>query len=207
MIRNFVFDMGEVLIHFNFKVFADRYDLTEEDKALVTREVFWGEANWALSDWGQIDENEVARRACEKLPQHLHEAARGMATRWWDPIIPVEGMADLVRRVKEAGYGVYLLSNAGFAHRTYWPTVPGSEYFDGIVVSAYEKLVKPQPEIYKVLLDRFKLVPEECLFVDDRETNLAGAEVCGMHSVIFRSAEDLEKSLRERGIILDRCTI
>ncbi len=202
MIKNFVFDMGEVLIHFDIRAFADRYDITEEDKELVLREVFWGNANWSLNDWGRIDEAEVARRACERLPKHLHEAAWGLATRWFDPLIPVEGMADLVRRVKKAGYGVYLLSNAGVRHSEYWNKIPGSEYFDGIVVSAYEKLVKPQPEIYKVLLERFKLVPEECLFVDDREINLAGAAICGMQSVAFRSAEDFEKSLRELGIVV-----
>ncbi len=200
MIKNFVFDMGEVLIHFDTRAFADRYDITEEDKELVLREVFWGNANWSLNDWGRIDEFEVARRACERLPEHLHEAALGVATRWFRPVIPVEGMADVVRRIKAAGFKIYLLSNAGSLHGEYWNTIPGSECFDGIVVSAYEKLVKPQPEIYKVLLERFKLVPEECLFVDDREINLAGAAICGMQSVAFRSAEDFEKSLRELGI-------
>ena len=202
MIKNFVFDMGEVLIHFDIRAFADRYDITEEEKELVLREVFWGNANWSLNDWGRIDEAEVARRACERLPKHLHSAARGLATRWFDPLIPVEGMAGVVRRIKKAGYGVYLLSNAGVLHSEYWNKIPGSEYFDGIVVSAYEKLVKPQPEIYRALLERFKLEPSECLFVDDREMNLAGAEVCGMKSVIFRGAEDLLARLGDMGIEL-----
>ena len=202
MIKNFVFDMGEVLIHFDIRAFADRYDISEDDKELVLREVFWGNANWSLNDWGRIDEAEVARRACERLPEHLHEAARGLATHWFDPLIPVKGMADVIRRIKKAGYGIYLLSNAGVCHSEYWNNIPGSEYFDGIVVSAYEKLVKPQPEIYRVLLDRFKLEPSECLFVDDREINLAGAEICGMKSVVFRSAEDLLRQLKEIGIEL-----
>ena len=202
MIKNFVFDMGDVLIHFDTRAFADRYDITDEEKELILREVFWGSANWSLCDWGYIDEAEVARRACERLPEHLHKAAYSIATRWWDPIIPFEGMEDVVRRTKEAGYGLYLLSNAGYTHRTYWPTVPGSQYFDGVVASAYEKMVKPQPEFFRLLTDRYGLVPEECLFVDDRETNLAGAEVAGMKSVIFRSAEDLLRQLKEMGIEL-----
>lgn len=202
MIKNFVFDMGEVLIHFDTRAFADRYDITEEEKDLVLREVFWGNANWSLNDWGIIDEFEVARRACERLPEHLHEAALGVATRWFDPVIPVNGMADIVRRVKAAGFKIYLLSNAGSLHDEYWNTIPGSEYFDGKVVSAFEKLVKPQPEIYRVLLDRFGLVPEECLFVDDREINLAGAAICGMQSMAFRTVEDFLRQLKERGIEL-----
>ncbi|MBQ2312096.1 MAG: HAD-IA family hydrolase, partial [Firmicutes bacterium] len=91
---------------------------------------------------------------------------------------------------------------AGSLHDEYWNTIPGSEYFDGKVVSAFEKLVKPQPEIYRVLLDRFGLVPEECLFVDDREINLAGAAICGMQSMAFRTAEDFLRQLKERGIEL-----
>ena len=98
MVKSFVFDMGEVLMHFDIRAFADRYDLTEGEKELVLREVFWGNANWSLNDWGQIDEAEVARRACERLPEHMHKAAYGLATSWFDPVIPVKGMADVVRR-------------------------------------------------------------------------------------------------------------
>ena len=202
MIKNFVFDMGEVLIHFDIRAFADRYDITEEDKALLIREIFTDNANWSLADWGVIDEAEVARRACERLPERLHEAAYRTATRWWDPIIPYEGMADVVRRLKEAGYGIYLLSNAGSTHNIYWPTVPGSEHFDGVIASANEKLVKPQPEIFRLCLERFGLKADECLFVDDRETNLAGAEVCGMHSMIFKGTERFVSDLRGLGIEL-----
>ena len=202
MIRNIVFDMGEVLIHFNISDFADRYDITAEDKELLLKELFLGNADWALCDWGFYTEEEVAERACRRLPERLHEAAYGISCRWFEPVDPVEGMADIVRRLKEAGYGVYLLSNAGMKHREYWPKVPGSEYFDGVVASAYEKMIKPQPEIYRLLLDRFGLKAEECLFIDDRMVNLAGAEICGMESLLFTDAKKLLVDLAERGIEL-----
>lgn len=202
MIKNIIFDMGDVLIRFDMQAFADRFDIPQEDKDLLTDEIFRGNANWSLADWGVITEKDVADRACERLPERLHGFAHSLAERWWDPILPVEGMADLVRRLKEAGYGIYLLSNAGSAHNTYWKTVPGSEHFDGVVASANEKMVKPQPEIFRLCLDRFGLKAEECLFVDDRETNLAGAEVCGIRSLIFRNASDLQRRLKDAGIEL-----
>lgn len=200
MIKNIVFDMGQVFVDFAPLKFADRYDLSEEDKILLADEIFEGNANWVLSDWGYINEEEVGRRACARLPERLHGVAMELATRWWDPIIPMEGTADVARRLKEAGYRLYLLSNAGYMHRTYWPTVPGSEYFDGVLASAYEKLLKPQPEIYRLLCGRFGLDPKECLFTDDRATNLAGAEVCGMQTVMFKDSADFLKKLKDLGI-------
>ena len=202
MIKDFIFDMGQVLVDFNIRAFADRYDISEEDKALLLDLIFEGNADWALCDWGYMTEDELAEKVCGLVPERLHEAARGMAAHWFEPIIPIPGMADVARRIKEAGYGLYLLSNAGSKHNYYWQFVPGHEYFDGVVASANEKLVKPQPEIYRLCLDRFGLKADECLFTDDRETNLAGAEVCGIHTVIFRGREDFLRRIAQMGIVI-----
>jgi len=194
--------MGQVLMDFNTRAFADRYDISEEDKALLIYELFKSNANWSLCDWGYLTEAEVAELACKRLPERLHSIACEIATRWWDPIIPIEGMADVVRRVKEKGFGLYLLSNAGSTHRTYWQLVPGHEYFDGVLISSYEKLSKPQPEIYQLLLKRFGLKPEECLFTDDVPLNLAGAQICGMKTLAFTTAERFLSDVKELGIEL-----
>ena len=201
MIKNIVFDMGDVLMHFTPKAFADRYDLSESDKALLIETVFAG-ADWALCDWGYLTEEQVAERACAKLPERLHEAVWGCAAGWFDPVMPVEGMADILRRMKAAGYGLYLLSNAGSHHRDYWPHVPGSEYFDGVFASSYVKVVKPMPEIYTMMLERFSLDPRECLFIDNNGQNLAGAQLSGMQPLHFVDAKKLLDDLKELGIEL-----
>ena len=199
MIKNIVFDMGEVLIHFNIRDFADRYDLPEEDKELLLQELFLGNADWALCDWGFYTEEEVAERACRKLPERLHEAAYGITCHWFEPVDPVDGMADVVRRLKEAGYGIYLLSNAGTTFESYRACIPAIEVFDGVLVSCYEHVVKPDAAIYQLFCNRYGLEPSSCLFIDDMERNVIGAQRTGMQGYVYDGDVD---ALRR--FILDR---
>ena len=66
---------------------------------------------------------------------------------------------------------------------------------DGKVVSAFVKSVKPEPEIYKILLDTYSLTPDECVFIDDREDNVEGAVKAGMHGIVFKNFEDANQKL------------
>ena len=75
--------------------------------------------------------------------------------------------------------------------------------FEGIVVSGEEKMVKPNPEIYKVLLDRYQLNPSECIFIDDRQANVDGAEKVGIKGVLFQGSD----SLRQQLLLLDSIKI
>ena len=105
---------------------------------------------------------------CRRLPERLHPAAEELCCRWWHgEIVPVPGMAELVRELRAKGYGVYLLSNASSELHKYFHRIPGSECFMGKIVSADVKLLKPMHEIYERLYSDFDLKPEECWFVDD----------------------------------------
>jgi 2-haloacid dehalogenase len=110
----------------------------------------------------------------------------------------VEGTADLVRRLKAAGYGVYGLTN--WSMETY-PMIRDSyevfSLFDGIVVSGEERLLKPDKAIYNCLLERYGLQPEESIFLDDNADNVAGAEAVGMKALRFESALQAEQELKE----------
>lgn len=200
MIRNIVFDMGNVLIYWRPEVLIRRLDVPEEDCPLLLREVF-GDVNWIQLDRGIVTPEQAAERMCRRLPRRLHGAVRQLTEGWWrGPLIPVEGMGDIVRELKALGYGVYLLSNAGLDHPQYFDRVPGSEYFDGRVVSAFHKVLKPQPELYQILLREYGLKAEECFFVDDLNINVEAAMLEGMSGAVFRGAEDLRRSLREAGV-------
>ena len=200
MIRNILFDMGNVLLRFDRQVFLDRLNVTEEEKQLLLQEVFLS-PEWVEMDRGTLREETAEPILCSRLPAHLHEAVHQLVSCWDQPILPMEGMAQLVAELKAAGYGIYLLSNASVRQHAYWPRVPGSELFDGTLISADEGVMKPQPEIYRLCLDRFGLKAEECFFIDDVPANIAGAKDCGIFGAVFQGdAAALRKDLREAGV-------
>ena len=159
MIRNILFDMGNVLIRFDRKLFLDRLDISEEEKQLLLREVFLS-VEWVQMDRGTRQEADALESICRRLPARLHGAAEALVCRWDEPMLPIEGMYALVEELKRKGYGIYLLSNASLRQHAYWPRIEASRFFDGTLISADEGIVKPQPEIYRLILQRFGLKAE-----------------------------------------------
>ena len=202
MIRNIVFDMGNVMIYFRKDLFLDQAGVSGEDRTLLARVVF-DSLEWARLDRGSLLEDEAERIMCARLPARLHDKVHYFVYDWDKPLYPVRGMAPLVRELKEKGYGIYLLSNAASRQHEYWPRIPASRFFDGTLISADVKLVKPQPEIYRLLCETFSLIPDECVFIDDAINNAEGAFLCGMHPIVFHDdVSELRARLREEGVDL-----
>lgn len=200
MIRNVVFDMGNVLIRFDKDAFMDQYKVPDEFRPLLMREVY-NSLEWSQMDRGSLTDAQAAEIMCRRIPQELHDTVHKLVSMWDRPIIPVDGVADIIRELKDMGCGLYLLSNASIRQHDYWPRVPCSELFDGTLISADVKLVKPQPEIYRRLFEKFSLVPEECVFIDDSTLNAEGAVWCGMQAIVFHDdAKKLRYDLRSIGI-------
>lgn len=200
MIKNIVFDMGNVIIRFDPELFMVRLGLAEEDRRLLKRELFVS-LEWSRMDRGSLTDEEAAEIVCRRVPERLHDAVRRLVGMWDRPILPVEGMYELVEELRGMGYGIYLLSNASFRQHDYWPRVPASKFFDGALISADVKLVKPQPEIYRLLCDKFSLVPEECVFIDDSTSNAEGAYFCGINALVFHGdAHEMRLKLNELGV-------
>lgn len=200
MIRNIVFDMGNVLLHWDPERFLEREAIPEADRPLLMEEVF-GSVEWVQLDRGCISFEEGLSAMCRRLPEGLHGPARRLTLRWWERhLLPMEGMGELVRELDGLGYGIYLLSNAKADLPQYFDRVPGSECFDGLVVSADWKLLKPQPEIYRVLFREFGLKAEECFFTDDLNINIEAAVLEGMAGAVFRGADRLRGDLIAAGV-------
>ena len=104
--------MGNVLVRFDPELFMDRYSLTGEDRKLIRNEVFRS-VEWTMLDRGVIDEEMQSSASLPRLPEHLHDAARGLIEKWDDPIVPVEGMLELLHALK-----------AKATVSTYFPTLP-----------------------------------------------------------------------------------
>lgn len=200
MIKNILFDMGNVLIHFDRKVFLDRLDISEEDKQLLLREVFLS-VEWVQMDRGALAEPEAEVLMCRRLPEYLHHAVHELVSCWDEPMLPIAGMAEVVEELKIKGYGIYLLSNASIRQHEYWPRIPGWQFFDGKIISADEKVMKPHPDYYNRAIERFHLVPQECIFIDDVPANIEGAMYCGIPGVVFHGdVQLLRRQLRSNGI-------
>ena len=201
MIRNIVFDMGQVLIHWTPHLLLTPFHLTPEEEDMVLRELFQS-VEWVKLDRGSMTPGEAIQAVCPRLPESLHPCVREVVTRWdaWT-LVPMEGMAAPLGELKELGMHIYLLSNANLALRSYFPRIPGSECFDGLMVSAEEKLVKPNPDIFRALLERFGLEAERCFFVDDSPSNVEGAMGVGLNGCVFKgSVSELRRKLRAAGV-------
>lgn len=200
MIRNILFDMGNVLIHFDRNAFLNRLEISESDKQLLMREVFLS-VEWVQMDRGTLCEETAEPLMCQRLPQHLHNAVHSLVSLWDNPMLPVAGMAELVEELKNNGYGIYLLSNASIRQHAYWSKIPGWQFFDGKIISADEKVMKPHPDYYRLAMERFDLRPEECFFIDDVPANIEGALFCGIPGTVFHKDVSLLRSqLRAAGI-------
>ena len=110
---------------------------------------------------------------------------------------------ELLKDLKEAGYDMYLLTNASLRHHVYWPKCDAAEFFpeDHIFLSADWKLLKPSLEYFETAVKHFGLNREECLFIDDAPANAEAAIFCGIDAIVFNgSHEELREKLRTRGI-------
>ena len=157
---------------------------------LMSRELFFAE-EWVLLDRGTITEEEALRRVQKRLPdERTREMARLCLAHWHEfNIEPKPGMRELVMQIKEAGCAVYLCSNASHRLRVFEKEIPGIEYFDGVLVSAEEKMLKPEPEIFRRLFEKFSILPEESFFIDDIQANIDGAAACGMKGYCFADGD------------------
>ena len=102
----------------------------------------------------------------------------------------------LLKELKSSGYGIYGLTNwsaekIGYAFSNY----DFFRLFDGIVVSGDEKVAKPDPKIYRILLERYGLVPGECVFLDDNADNVKAAEALGINAIRFDNIENVKQNL------------
>ena len=192
--------MGNVLIRFDRNLFLDRLGFSGEDKQLLYREVF-ASVEWAQMDRGSKTEGTALESICCRIPERLHSAAEQLIFHWDEPLIPIDGMYQLVEELKEKGYGIFLLSNASVRQHEYWPRIAASRFFDGTLISADVNVVKPQPEIYRLCLEKFGIKAEESFFIDDVGANIEGAVFCGLQGAVFHGdVTCLRRDLRAAGV-------
>lgn len=202
MIRNLVFDMGGVLFSYDPPAFVRKYCPSPADAELVYRELFLA-PEWRETDLGNLSDEDYLAVVLPRIPERLRPAARFLFARWHEMPRPFPEMEALVRSLKESGYPLYLLSNMSPRFYRFYRNIPAVKYFRGMLVSCDVHRMKPDPEIYRILFDRFCLRPEECFFVDDSPENAAAGAALGMTAFCFRGDyAALRAALREAGVRL-----
>ncbi len=193
MIKNLIFDFGQVLVHFEPEYMTSVY-VDNKDEVAMLKDVIFDRLYWDKLDRGTMSNEEAMDEILKRLPMNLHEVAYRIFYNWIYNIPEVEGMSDLVSYIKER-YGVrlYVLSNISRYFAEHSDEIPILEKMDGCVFSAVCGYEKPNSDIYEHILDKFDLKASETLFVDDNEKNVEMARALGIASFLFKKdAEELK---------------
>lgn len=201
MIKNIIFDMGNVIIDFNPKEIVNNYTKNNEDKKILLDIVFYGQ-EWLDLDRGTLELPDAIKQIREKLPENLKNVGENILNTWTNYISEDDKMKILMKELRKKGYKTYILSNAPYNMFKYLSASEIPSLVDGMVISCEEKTSKPEEEIYNRLFTRFNLKPEESFFIDDREPNIKASKKLGMDGHIYdmNNIEDLISDLKKHEI-------
>nr|WP_072985748.1 HAD family phosphatase [Clostridium cavendishii] len=199
MIKNIVFDLGNVLLEFKPIEYLKDKEF-EEDKIKELYEEIFLSKEWPMLDRGVITEEEVINILCER--SRNADLIRKAMDNWYEILKPIKESIDILKELKEAGYGLYIISN--FHHLAYENVTKRFEffnYFDGGVISYEEKLLKPEDEIYRKLLQKYNIKAEESVFIDDTLVNIEKSRELGFLGIHFDNPNNLRKKLIDLGVL------
>lgn len=188
MIKNYIFDFGNVLGEFYPQRLTAPFVENEETRKVVSDVVF-DRLYWDKLDDGSITDEQVKDGIRSRLPMELQEVGCRVYDNWIKSMTPVSGMEKLIEDIAKSDKKIYLISNisVGFAKNyadVLWIKKLFS-HFDGLVFSGEIGLVKPNADIFEYLLNKFDLNGAECLFIDDNASNIAGAKAVGIEGYLF----------------------
>jgi putative hydrolase of the HAD superfamily len=194
MIKNLVFDLGNVLISFKPSEFFDKKDYPESVKAKILSDIF-GSNEWLMLDNGDINTRQAIDLIASKSTLNKEEIAHIFNLRT-ELIFPLDQNVRLLPGLKKQGFRLYFLSN--FPMDLFEEVKSGYyffKYFDGGVISAEAKSSKPDLKIYEILLEKYNLIPNQCLFIDDLEVNVKAAEAAGMNGLVTFGALGISREI------------
>lgn len=186
MIKNVIFDMGNVLLDYDPQAAMEELEISPDAQPIIMKELFYGN-EWVQLDLGNITEDEAYESIKQRIPEEYHADLRKCIDGWDICMKPLNGAKKFCEFVKSNGFGIYVLSNAHKSFYRYFPRYFDLEFFDGVVVSADVHIVKPDVRIYEHIIEKYNLKAEECLFIDDRADNVEGAEKSGMKAIRFKN--------------------
>lgn len=199
--QSVIFDLGAVLVDWNPRYLYKKIFATPEETEHFLE-------NICTADW---NEEQDAGRSLQDgtellITQHpqFETQIRAFYGRWREMLGgPIPETVQILRKLKECGqFKLYALTN--WSNETFPIALVEYEFlqwFDGIVVSGKEKIRKPQPDFYQLLLDRYAVNKANAIFIDDNIRNVKAAEEFGIESIHFQSSRQLLSELEQRGIL------
>ena len=185
---NFIFDIGNVLVDYKPLTLLGRL-FSNSGLANKLYNAIFQSPEWLLMDQGLLSHDEAVDIFCARESGFRAEIQKTMHN-VNDIFTPIYGTIKLLPIIKESGHGLYYLSNIQQEIRDFLLENHGYfALFNGGVFSCDINEIKPSPVIYRHLLEKYQLVPEECLFFDDVEENVSAAEKLGIKSVLFTTAD------------------
>ena len=198
--KNIIFDFGNVLVKFDPHMLYDSVFGGDVEKAE------WFHQNVTTPTfYDRIDRGDDFAQCISDLQKQHPDYAEEIAlydTRYHDMVgKALPGMTELLTELKARGYNLYGLTNWSYKVYAVMERVPIFRLLNGSVISSEEHLIKPDLRIYNRLVDKFKLQPSDCVFVDDRQVNVDAAIASGMHALLFTGSDQLRKDLLKLGTL------
>ncbi len=194
MIKNVIFDFGQVLVRFEPEYMVRQY-VSDEDDVRLLSDVIFDRLYWDKLDLGTITDEETIALVKERIPKRLWDVSEKIYWNWIYNIPEVDGMKDLIRYIKkEYKVGVYVLSNISKYFAKHSGEVDILREADGCVFSAHLGITKPDHRIFKHMCEKFGINPSEAVFVDDNSNNIASSIEFGLNGYLFDMDADKLKS-------------
>jgi len=195
MIRNVIFDLGNVLISFRPSEYLDTKEYLLEKKETILKDIF-NAREWLQLDNGDITISEAINSINERSNLSKEEIAHIFNLRT-DLMVPLDQNVNLLPDLKKRGYRLFYLSN--FPIDIFHEVKSGYyffNYFDGGIISAEVRFSKPHKRIYEILLEKYSLLPEESLFIDDLEINVMAAMTVGMKGLVTHGSREVSGEIK-----------
>ena len=170
MIKNIIFDLMNVIIKKDSNIKTIMHFTNDVHKAEDIQKYIYKTEEWKLLDLGNISHEQAIKQMQGKAPKEYSELIEEVMNNRCQYFTVNEETVKIAKTLKEKGYHIYVLSNMSEYAYTYFKDMDFFKLCDGIMISAYEHLVKPDEKIFKTLLNRYDLKSEECLFIDDDDT-------------------------------------
>ena len=194
MIKNIVFDIGKVLVRFDWEDYLASFQFPEEETTVIAEAMFLS-SNWNLVDEGRLSYEEIEQIFVDSCPAYADDI-RLVFAHFGDCITRFPYTRHWISSLKQQGYQVYYLSNYGdFTCQYTRKDLDFCDLMDGGVMSYEVKCLKPDPVIYQNLFEKYHLKPEECVFIDDNAANIDAAKKLWMKTILFQDYFQAQKQL------------